>query len=62
MTDQHLTTQTSAAESPDAGTVPPGYAEWLTDLKARVRTTQLRAVRAANVEMLRLYWSSGSTG
>ncbi|MCL2092079.1 MAG: PDDEXK nuclease domain-containing protein [Micrococcales bacterium] len=41
------------------GALPPGYAEWLADLKARVRTTQFRAARAANTEVLRLYWSIG---
>ena len=38
---------------------PDGYAELLTDLKARVRATQFRAARAANTEVLRLYWSIG---
>ena len=38
---------------------PTGYAELLTDLKARVRATQFRAARAANTEVLRLYWSIG---
>jgi hypothetical protein len=28
-------------------------------VKARVRATQLRAARAANTEVLRLYWSIG---
>lgn len=36
-----------------------GYAELLAELKARVRATQFRAARAANVEVLRLYWSVG---
>lgn len=36
-----------------------GYADLLADLKQRVRTTQLRAARAANTEVLRLYWSIG---
>ncbi|MDR0415762.1 MAG: PDDEXK nuclease domain-containing protein, partial [Propionibacteriaceae bacterium] len=37
--------------------MPAGYAEWLAEVKARVRTTQIRAARAANNEALRLYWS-----
>ncbi|WP_454853213.1 PDDEXK nuclease domain-containing protein [Promicromonospora soli] len=45
-------------ETSDAG-VPKGYNEFMTDLKQRVRTTQFRAVRAANAEVLRLYWSVG---
>lgn len=36
-----------------------GYADLLADLKARVRATQARAARAANTEVLRLYWSIG---
>ncbi len=41
------------------GESPQGYAELLEDLKNRVRATQLRAARGANVEVLRLYWSVG---
>ena len=36
-----------------------GYAQWFETLKQRVRDTQLRAARAANTEVLRLYWSVG---
>ncbi|MDR2565431.1 MAG: PDDEXK nuclease domain-containing protein [Bifidobacteriaceae bacterium] len=39
--------------------MPAGYAEWLADLKTRVRATQLRIVRAANAEVVELYWSIG---
>jgi len=39
--------------------MPDGYAEWLVDVKARVRATQFRAAQAANVEVIRLYWSIG---
>jgi predicted nuclease of restriction endonuclease-like (RecB) superfamily len=45
-------------ETGDSG-VPKGYNEFIADLKQRVRTTQFRAVRAANTEVLRLYWSVG---
>jgi len=38
---------------------PVGYAEWLADVKARVRLTQFMAARAANTEVIRLYWSIG---
>jgi len=38
---------------------PAGYAELLEQLKARVRTSQVRAARAANSELLQLYWSIG---
>jgi len=38
---------------------PDGYGEMLATLKARVRATQVRASRAANTEVLRLYWSIG---
>ncbi len=43
----------------EQGDVVDGYGELLADLKARVRATQFRAVRAANTEVLRLYWSIG---
>lgn len=38
---------------------PAGYAQLLEALKERVRSTQVRAARAANTELLRLYWSIG---
>jgi predicted nuclease of restriction endonuclease-like (RecB) superfamily len=38
---------------------PEGYAEWLTDLKARVHAAQQRAALAVNMELLELYWSLG---
>jgi predicted nuclease of restriction endonuclease-like (RecB) superfamily len=41
------------------GSEPVGYAEWFAALKRRVRETQFRAARAANTEVLRLYWSVG---
>lgn len=40
---------------------PSDYAETLEHLKARVRMTQVRAMRAANTELLGLYWSVGHT-
>lgn len=46
------------AERSERG-LPDGYAEWLADVKRRVRATQFRAARAANTEVLRLYWSIG---
>jgi len=39
--------------------LPAGYADWLADVKKRVRVTQFRAARAANVEVINLYWSIG---
>jgi len=39
--------------------LPTGYADLLADIKQRVRMTQVRAARAANTEVLRLYWSVG---
>jgi len=39
--------------------LPAGYAELLEALKERVRTSQVRAARTANTELLRLYWSIG---
>jgi predicted nuclease of restriction endonuclease-like (RecB) superfamily len=39
--------------------LPKGYGEWLADVKARVRATRYRAARAANTELMHLYWSVG---
>lgn len=38
---------------------PPGYAEWLTDLKSRIHAVQQRAALAVNRELLQLYWQLG---
>lgn len=38
---------------------PVGYRELLEELTARVRATQVRVARAANTEVLALYWSIG---
>jgi predicted nuclease of restriction endonuclease-like (RecB) superfamily len=38
---------------------PPGYGEWLIEVKARVRNTQLRIIRSANADAVNLYWSIG---
>lgn len=48
-----------AGHDVDPATAPEGYAELLEELKARVRSSQVRALRAANTEVLRLYWSIG---
>ncbi len=39
---------------------PEGYANWLSDLKARIHTAQQRAALAVNTELLLLYWRIGS--
>ncbi|MFZ5892560.1 MAG: PDDEXK nuclease domain-containing protein [Myxococcota bacterium] len=38
---------------------PPGYAEWLIDLKSRIHIAQQRAALAVNRELLQLYWELG---
>jgi predicted nuclease of restriction endonuclease-like (RecB) superfamily len=43
-----------------AAVVPEGYVELLEQLKVRVRTAQGRAARAANIEVVRLYYSVGA--
>ena len=35
------------------------YVKWLTDLKCRIRITQLKAAVKVNEELLKLYWSLG---
>ncbi|MET8523610.1 PDDEXK nuclease domain-containing protein [Nocardioides sp. NPDC004968] len=39
--------------------LPDGYAEWLGDLKERIRSARQRAALAVNTELLRLYWQIG---
>ena len=38
---------------------PPGYAEWLAELKAEIRRAQARALVAVNAEMTMVYWRIG---
>ena len=38
---------------------PPGYDEFLTDLKTWVRAAQVRAALAVNRELVVLYWQIG---
>jgi predicted nuclease of restriction endonuclease-like (RecB) superfamily len=40
-------------------TRPPGYAEWLGDLKSRIHSAQQRATLAVNRELIQLYWQLG---
>jgi predicted nuclease of restriction endonuclease-like (RecB) superfamily len=39
--------------------VPPGYAEWLAELKTRIHQAQHSATRAVNRELVWLYWCIG---
>lgn len=39
--------------------LPSGYAEWIADVKLRIRAAQQRAALAVNKEMLLLYWQIG---
>lgn len=41
------------------GILPVGYAPLLADLKARIRSAQIRAALASNREMIQLYWDTG---
>ncbi len=38
---------------------PAGYADWLAELKTRIHTAQHQAARAANRELVLLYWQIG---
>ena len=42
-----------------ADALPPGYSEFLTDLKARIRAARVRAVLSVNRELVLLYWQFG---
>ena len=44
---------------PDIVPLPPDYAAWLADLKARIHSAQQRATLAVNRELVRLYWQIG---
>ena len=41
--------------------IPDDYGQFLADLKVRIRQAQYRALRAANKELLQLYWDIGET-
>ena len=43
----------------DLTPMSPQYAEWLTDLKARIQSAQQRAALAVNRELVLLYWQIG---
>jgi len=36
------------------------YKVWLADIKARVRSVQIKAVLSVNIELLKLYWGIGA--
>lgn len=38
---------------------PAGYADWLAELKTRIRSAQQRAALAVNRELVLLYWQIG---
>ena len=57
MTDRTPIVQQPVEQLDDAP--PQGYADLLAEIKQRIRWAQVRAVRAANTEMLHLYWSVG---
>ncbi|MBK5274528.1 MAG: hypothetical protein JJE30_05695, partial [Desulfuromonadales bacterium] len=45
--------------APTVSELPPDYAEWLGDLKQRIRAERLRVVLASNAAMVLLYWEIG---
>ena len=47
-------------EAPEAGLLPEGYESFLSELKERIRTAQLRASVAVNRELIALYWQIGN--
>jgi predicted nuclease of restriction endonuclease-like (RecB) superfamily len=44
---------------PPLAGLPSGYAEFLEDLKSRIRTAQVKAALSVNRELIRLYWDIG---
>jgi len=57
-TAAELAKTSGQARKPSAA-LPVGYANLLTDLKARVRAAQLRAAVSVNRELILLYWDIG---
>jgi hypothetical protein len=51
--------KTSGQVGKPSAVLPVGYANLLTDLKARVRAAQLRAAVSVNRELILLYWDIG---
>jgi predicted nuclease of restriction endonuclease-like (RecB) superfamily len=49
----------TASAMSQATMLPAGYAEWIADVKLRIRAAQQRAALAVNKEMLLLYWQIG---
>lgn len=47
------------APAPADALLPSGYAEFLDDLKGRVRSAQVKAAVAVNTELIQLYWDIG---
>ena len=45
--------------SPTLEAMPPGYADWLTELKRRIHAAQQRATLVVNRELVLLYWQIG---
>ena len=41
--------------------IPSDYAEFLAELKARIRRAQYQALRAVNLELVKLYWEIGES-
>lgn len=39
--------------------LPPGYGEWLDEMKNRIYSAQMRAALSVNTEMLQMYWQIG---
>ncbi|MCY3023296.1 MAG: PDDEXK nuclease domain-containing protein [Planctomycetota bacterium] len=44
-----------------AAELPPGYSAFLEDLKARIRTAQVKAALSVSRELIRLYWDIGKS-
>lgn len=38
---------------------PPGYSDWLSELKTQIHEAQQRAAQAVNLELVSLYWKIG---
>lgn len=52
-------TALTSRQSPDQLSIPTGYVELLDEIKARIRSAQIKAALAVNSELIVLYWSIG---
>ena len=56
-----LKTNAAVTRPINAGDIPAGYGKLLEDLKARIRSAQVKAALSVNRELIALYWHIGGS-